>query len=106
MLLQGRFDRQVLYFVQLNRSYKDLDGQRVIDHIAAKIWIVSVWLGMLVRSPRTRQQRITAGLCRRDPIVFPAAPCVAAHRREESALYPRAAAIAADPDLGDVHLPR
>src|SRR5258705_12269730 len=75
-----------------NRSHKDLDWQRVIDHIAVEIWIVSVWLATLVCSPRTRQQRITAGLCRRDPIVFPAAPCVAVDRVDEIALNPRCAA--------------
>src|SRR6266849_2231439 len=84
------------------RSYKDLNWQRVIDHIAAEIWIVTFWLGTLVCSRRARQQRITARLCRRDPIVFPAAPCVRAYRVEEIALNPRCAAIEADPDLGDI----
>jgi hypothetical protein len=88
------------------RSYKDLDRQRVIDHIAAEIWIVTLWLGRLVCSRRPRQQRITAGLCRRDPIVVPAAPGVPAHRVEEIALNPRCAAIEADPDLGDFGVPR
>src|SRR5229473_1279797 len=83
------------------RSYKDLNWQRVIDHIAAEIWIVTFWLGTLVCSRRARQQCITARLCRRDPIVFPAAPCVRAYRVEEIALNPRCAAIEADPDLGD-----
>jgi hypothetical protein len=87
------------------RSYKDLDWQRVIDHIAAEIWIVTNWLGTLVCSRRARQRRITAGLCRRDPIVFPAAPCVAAYRVDEIALNPRCAAVKADPDLGDLSLP-
>src|SRR5437870_9158450 len=36
------------------RSYKDLDWQRMIDHIATEIWIVIVWLGTLVCSDRTR----------------------------------------------------
>jgi hypothetical protein len=40
------------------RSYKDLDWQRVIDDIAAEIWIVTVWLGTVVCSRRARQQRI------------------------------------------------
>ena len=59
-----------------NRSDKDLDWQRVVDHIAAEIWIVSVRLATLVCSHRARQQRITAGLCWHDPIVLPAPPCV------------------------------
>src|SRR5882762_9986882 len=88
------------------RSYKDLDWQRVIDHIAAEIWIVTVWLGSLVCSLGTCQQRITAGLCRRDPIVFPAAPCVAVDRVDEIALNPRCAAVEADPDLGNIGVPR
>src|ERR1700720_3761195 len=87
------------------RSYKDLNWQRVIDHIAAEIWIVTVWLGTLVCSHRTRQQRITAGLCRRDPIIFPAAPCVPAYRVEEIALHPRSAGVEADQDLGDFGIP-
>src|SRR3979411_184503 len=88
------------------RSYKDLDWKRVIDHIAAEIWIVTVWRGTLVCSRCARQQLITAWLCRRDPIVFPAAPCVPAYRVDEIALNPRCAAIEADPDLGDVGVPR
>src|SRR5260370_18626066 len=84
------------------RSYKDLDWQRVIDHIAAEIWIVTIWLGTLVCSRRARQQRITARLCRRNPVVFPAAPCVPSDRVEEIALNPRCAAVEADPDLGDI----
>src|ERR1700675_3144844 len=88
-----------------NRSHKDLDWQGVVDHIAAEIWIVSVWLATLVCSHRTRQQRITAGLCRRDPIVFPAAPCVAAYRVDEIALHPRCAGVEADQDLGNVGVP-
>ncbi len=87
------------------RSYKDLNWERVIDHIAAEIWIVTVRLDTLVCSRRTRQQRITAGLCRRDPIVFPAAPCVAAYRVDEIALHPRSAGVEADQDLGDFGIP-
>src|ERR1700736_3807867 len=41
------------------RCYKDLDWQGVVDHIAAEIWIMSVWLATLVCSHRTCQQRIT-----------------------------------------------
>src|SRR6266403_5851040 len=89
-----------------DRSYKDLDWQRVIDHITAEIWIVAVRLGTLVCSRRARQQRIAARLCRRNPIVFPAAPCVPVYRVEEIALNPRCAAIEADPDLGDIGVPR
>jgi hypothetical protein len=48
----------------------------VIDHIAAEIWIVTVWLGTSVCSHRTRQQRITGGLGRRNSVVLPASPCV------------------------------
>src|SRR5260370_16565020 len=78
----------------------------MMGHIAAEIWVVTIWLGTLVCSHRTRQQRITAGLCRRDPIIFPAAPCVPAYRVEELALNPRCAAIEADPDLGNIGVPR
>src|SRR6266850_3923214 len=88
------------------RSYKDLNWQRVIDHIAAEIWIVTVRLGTLVCSLRTRQQRIAAWLCRRNPIVFPASPCVPVHRVEELALNPRRASIKANPNFGDVGVPR
>src|SRR5258705_4712704 len=87
-------------------SYKDLNGQRVIDHIAAEIWIVIIRLGTLVCSPRTRQQRMAARLCRRNPIVFPASPCVPVYRVEEFALNPRRASIKANPDLGDIGRPR
>src|SRR5438445_6465074 len=89
-----------------NRGHKDLDRQRVIDHIAAEIWIVTVRLRTLVCARRARQQRMTPGLCRRDPIVFPAAPGVPGYRVEEIALNPRCAAIEADPDLRDVGVPR
>src|SRR3984893_12845851 len=91
---------------QSRRSYKDLDWQRMIDHIAAEIRIVTVRLSALVCSRRTRQQRIAARLCRRDPVVFPASPCVPVYRVEEFALNPRCAAIEADPDLGDIGVPR
>ena len=49
------------------RSYKDLDWQRVIDHIAAEIWIVTIWLGTLVcsRRARTGSQLIDRSLRRR-----------------------------------------
>src|SRR6266849_8800535 len=87
-------------------SYKDLYWQRMIDHIAAEIWIVAVRLGTLVCSPRTRQQRIAARLGRRNPIVFPASPCVPVYRVEELALNPRGASIDANPDLGDIGAPR
>src|SRR5262249_942438 len=83
-------------------SYKDLNWQRVIDDIAAEIWIVTVGLDTLVCSARTCQQRIAARLCRRDPIVSPAPPCMADDRVEEIALNPRGAAIEADRDLGDI----
>jgi hypothetical protein len=86
--------------------YKDLDWQRVIDYIAAEIWIVTLWLDTLVCSRRARQQRIAARLCRRGPIVFPAAPCVPAYRVKEVALEPRCATVEADPDLGDIGIPR
>jgi hypothetical protein len=88
-----------------NRSHKDLDWQGVVDHIAADIWIVSVWLATLVCSHRARQQRTAARLCRRDPIVFPAAPCVPVYRVEEIALNPRCAAVQANPDFGDIGVP-
>src|SRR5882672_9509788 len=87
-------------------SYKDLNGQRVIDHIAAEIWIVIIRLGTLVCSPRTRQQRMAARLCRRNPIVFPASPCVPVYRVEEFALNPRRASIKANPDFGDIGVAR
>src|SRR5882724_8143127 len=87
-------------------SYKDLYWQRMIDHIAAEIWIVTVRLGTLVGSPRTRQQRVAARLCRRNPIVFPAAPCAPVYRVEEFALNPRCASIKANPDFGDVGVAR
>src|SRR5215217_4735104 len=74
----------------------------MIDHVAAEICIVTVRLGTLVCSPRTRQQRITARLCRRNPIVFPAAPCVPVYLVQEIALNPRRASIKADPDLVDI----
>src|SRR5216683_265782 len=83
-------------------SYKDLNGQRMIDHIAAEIWIVPVRLGTLVCSPRAGQQRIAARLCRRNPIVFPASPRVPVYRVEEFALNPRRASTEANPNLGDV----
>src|SRR5216683_3386418 len=51
------------------RSYKDLNWQRVIDHIAAEIWIVTVRLGTLVCSPRARQQRIAARHSRAGPVL-------------------------------------
>src|SRR6266849_2197107 len=98
--------RSARHTPQSRRSYKDLNWQWMIDHIAAEVWIVTVWLGALVCSRRTRQQRIAARLCRRDPIVFPASPCVPAYRVEEFALNPRCAAIEADPDLGDIGVPR
>src|SRR5882757_885563 len=81
---------------------KDLDRQRLIDHIAAKIWIVTIRLGALVCSPGTRQQRMAARPCRRDPIVLPTAPGVAVDRVEEVALYPGCTAIQADPDFADI----
>src|SRR4030088_275607 len=84
------------------RSYKDLNGQRVIDHIAAEIWIVTVRLGMLVSSLCARQQRIAAGLRGGDPVVLPAAPCMPVDRVEEIPLNPRRASIKADPYLGDI----
>src|ERR1700732_2371225 len=83
------------------RSNKDLNWQRVIDHIAAEIRIVTVWLGTFVCSRRARQQRITAGLCRRDPVVFPAAPCVAAYGVDEIALHPRSAGGEGGQTLGE-----
>src|SRR5216684_5756929 len=98
--------RSVRHTPQSRRSYKDLNWQRMIDHIAAEIWIVTVRLGTLVCSRRTRQQRIAARLCRRDPIVFPASPCMPVYRVEEFALNPRRAAVEADPDLGDIGVPR
>ena len=55
------------------RNYKDLDRKRVINHIAADIRIVTVWLGALLFSRRAPAAG-AARLCRRDPIVFPAAP--------------------------------
>src|ERR1700682_240816 len=85
--------RSARHAPQSRRSDKDLNGQRVIDHIAAEIWIVTVRLGTLVCSPRTRQQRVAARLCRRNPIVFPASPCVPVYRVEEFALNPRRASI-------------
>src|ERR1700754_5099189 len=84
------------------RADKNLDWQRVIDHIAAEIWIVIVRLDALVCSPRARQQRITARLRRCNPVVFPAAPGVPVYRVQEIALNPRRASIEADPDLGNI----
>src|SRR6266566_6782223 len=45
---------------------------------------------------------MAAGLCRRNPIVFPASPCVPIYRVEEFALNPRGASIKTDPDLGNI----
>ena len=83
-------------------GYKDLDWQRVIYHIAAKIGIVTFWLRSSVCSRRASQKRIAARLCWRGPIVFPAAPCVPAYRIDEISLNPRCAAIEADPYFSDV----
>ena len=85
---EGRHER-----CSSKRSYKDLDRKRVINHIAAEIRIMTVRLGTLVCSRRARQQRIAPRLCRSDPIVLPAAPCVPVYRVEELALNPRRAAI-------------
>src|SRR5882757_964956 len=85
---------------------KNLDRQRVINHIAAEIWIVTVGLSALIRIRCARQQRVAAGLCRRDPVVFPAPPCVPVYWVEEITLYPRCAAVEADRDIGDIGVPR
>src|ERR1700730_15147535 len=98
--------RSARHTPQSRRSYKDLNWQWMIDHIAAEIWIVTVWLGALVCSRRTRQQRLAAWVCRSHPILLPASPCVPAYRVEDCALNPRPAAIEADPDLGDIGVPR
>src|SRR5258705_9749204 len=98
--------RSARHATQSRRSHKDLNWQRVIDHIAAEIWIVTVRLGTLVCSLCLRQQCVTAWLRGRNPVVFPAPPCVPVDRVEEIALNPRGAAIEADPDLGDFSVPR
>jgi hypothetical protein len=87
------------------RGYKDLDWQRVIDHIAAEIGIVTFWLRPSVCSRRAGQKRKAARLCRRDPIVFPTAPCVPAYWIDEVALNPRCAPIEADPYFSDLGVP-
>src|SRR5262249_35050620 len=52
--LRGRLGLR-LYAASSRRRYKDLNRQRVIDHIAAKIWIVTVRLSTSICSPRARQ---------------------------------------------------
>jgi hypothetical protein len=77
-------------------SYKDVDWQRVVDPIAAKIGIVTIWLGPLVCSRCARQECIAARFYRRNSIVFPAAPGVGLIGFDEVALNPRCAAIDGD----------
>ena len=82
-MAKGRHER-----CSSKRSHKNLNRQRVINHIAAEIGIVIVRLGTLVCSRRARQQCIAARLCWSDPIILPAAPCVPVYRVEELALNP------------------
>src|SRR5882757_4205104 len=77
----------------------------MIDHVAAKIRIVIVWLSSLVCSRCARQERIATRLHRRDPIVFPAAPSVRPYRIDEITANPRCAAIEADPYFSDIGVP-
>src|ERR1700759_5024662 len=88
------------------RSCKDFDWQRMINHITAEICIVTCWLSTLIGSGRARQKRVAAWLGRRDPIIFPAAPSVRAYRVNEIAPNPGCAGVDADPDLGDIGVPR
>src|SRR4030088_1064489 len=87
-------------------SDKDLDRQRVVDHIAAEVRVVAVWLQALVRTLGASQKCIPTGLRRRDPVVFPASPGVPVYGVEEVAVDPRCAAINADPDLRYNGVPR
>src|SRR5882757_10299356 len=65
---------------------KDLDRQRVVDHIAAEVRVVAVWLQALVRTLGASQKCIPTGLRRRDPVVSPAPPRITVYRIEELAL--------------------
>src|SRR5258707_1005975 len=85
---------------------KDLNWQRVIDHVAAEIRIVIVWLDTFVRTFRAGEQRVAAEMCRRNPLVLPAPPRVPVYGIEKVALHPRCATIDADPDLRYIGVPR
>src|ERR1700747_3453212 len=78
----------------------------MIDHVAAEVRIVVVRLHTVIRTFSAREQRVATSLPRRDPVVFPAPPCVPTYGIEEIALDPRCAAIEADPNLRYIGITR
>src|SRR5258705_3848568 len=86
--------------------YEYLDRERVIDHIGAVAPVVLVRLDDAGRVPGAGQQRVLPRLLRRQPIKFPASPCMSSYRVYEFCLGPGSATVGAHRNLRHIRFTR
>src|SRR6476660_6321526 len=78
---------------------KDLDRQRMVDHIAPIVRVMILRLDEPVGIFGPSHQRVSPGLLWSKPIKFPAAPRMPINGVYESCVRPRIAAVAAHRDF-------
>src|SRR5258708_5329131 len=77
---------------------KDLDWQRLVDHIAAVVLVMLVRLDAAVRTLRSRQQRVSPRLLRRKPVKLPTTPRIPLNGIEKFCLGPNFPTVGAHRD--------
>src|SRR6267154_371776 len=77
---------------------KDLDWQRVVDHVAAVVRVMLIRLDVTVRIFGPGQQGVSPRLPRRQPIKLPTSPCMPLNGVEEFCLGPGLPAVRAHRD--------